>query len=161
MWGISLTCSLEAGGCFMFGFSLTHPMDVLTIPTAYQNKTKKQTKWFLFLWEYLLWKRKIINKKVLNSLTHLMLASFCMEFLLKKEKKAMKTKKCVCVRACLPACVRACVCERTVKVKKKQHSLVIMLSRVEAKVPSQAPQGDSWASSNRFWNKCKHGMASC
>ena len=30
------------GGCFMFGFSLTHPMDVLTIPTAYQNKTNKQ-----------------------------------------------------------------------------------------------------------------------
>ena len=50
-----------------------------------------------------------MNKKVLNSLTHLMLASFCMEFLLKKEKKAMKTKsKCVC--ACVRACV--CVCER-------------------------------------------------
>ena len=42
MWGVSLTCSLKAGGCFMFGFSLTHPMDVLTIPTAYQNKTNKQ-----------------------------------------------------------------------------------------------------------------------
>ena len=48
-----------------------------------------------------------MNKKVLNSLTHLMLASFCMEFLLKKEKKAMKTKsKCVFV------CVCVCVCER-------------------------------------------------
>ena len=31
--------------------------------------------------------KKKINKKVLNSLTHLMLASFCMEFLLKKKKK--------------------------------------------------------------------------
>ena len=30
-------------------------------------------------------KKKIINKKVLNSLTHLMQASFCMEFFLKKE----------------------------------------------------------------------------
>ena len=28
----------------MFGFSLTHPMDVLTIPTAYQNKTKQTKK---------------------------------------------------------------------------------------------------------------------
>ena len=40
-----------------------------------------------------------MNKKVLNSLTHLILASFCMQFLLKK-KKAMKTKSkrvCVCV----------------------------------------------------------------
>ena len=36
-----------------------------------------------------------------------------------------------------------------------------MLSKVEAKVPLQAPQGDSWASCNRFWNKYKHGMASC
>ena len=44
MWGVSLTCSLEAGGCFMLRFSLTRPMDVLTIPTAYQNKTNKQTK---------------------------------------------------------------------------------------------------------------------
>ena len=41
MWGVSLTCSLKAGGCFMLGFSLTHPMDMLTIPTAYQNKTKR------------------------------------------------------------------------------------------------------------------------
>ena len=38
---------------------------------------------------------------------------------------------------------------------------MIMLSKVETKVPSQAPQGDRWASSNRFWNKYKHGMASC
>ena len=63
MWGIFLTCSLEAGGCFKLGFSLTHPMDVLTIPTAYQ--------FFFSLSD--LRKRKIINKKVLNSLTHLML----------------------------------------------------------------------------------------
>ena len=43
MWGVSLTCSLEAGDCFMLGFSLTHPMDGLTIPTAYQkNKNKKK-----------------------------------------------------------------------------------------------------------------------
>ena len=49
MWGVSLTCALEAGGCFMLGFSLTHPMDVLTISTAYKK---------IFLWEYLLWKRK-------------------------------------------------------------------------------------------------------
>ena len=40
MWGVSLTFSLEAGGCFMLGFSLTHPMDVLTIPTAYKNLKK-------------------------------------------------------------------------------------------------------------------------
>ena len=43
MWGVSLTCSLEAGGCFMLVFSLTHPMDVHTIPTAY-----KKEKRFLF-----------------------------------------------------------------------------------------------------------------
>ena len=55
MWGIFLTCSLEAGGCFILGFSLTHPMDMLTIPTAYQ-KTKQIKKLFRFLWEYLLWK---------------------------------------------------------------------------------------------------------
>ena len=36
-----------------------------------------------------------------------------------------------------------------------------MLAKVEAKVPSQAPQGDSWGSSNRFRNKYKDGMASC
>ena len=70
-------------------------------------------------------KKEIINKKVLNSLTYLMLASFCMEFLLKKKKKAMKTKgKCarVCVRACVRACVCVCVCvkERTLKVKRKK-----------------------------------------
>ena len=47
MWVVSLTCSLEADGCFMLGFSITHPMDVLTIPTAYQktkNWTNKKTK---------------------------------------------------------------------------------------------------------------------
>ena len=38
---------------------------------------------------------------------------------------------------------------------------MIMLSKIEATVPSQAPQGDSRASSNRFWNKYKHEMASC
>ena len=52
----------------MLGFSLTHPMDVLTIPTAYISLS------VIFFY--------LINKKVLNSLTHLMLASFCMEFLL-------------------------------------------------------------------------------
>ena len=65
-----------------------------------------------------------------------MLASFCMEFLLKKEK-AMKTKG-VCV------CVCVCVCERErggggLNVKKINIT-AIMLSKVEAKVPSQAPQ---------------------
>ena len=43
VWGVSLTCSLEAGGCFILGFSLTHLMDVLTLPTAYQ-KSKQKTK---------------------------------------------------------------------------------------------------------------------
>ena len=42
MWGVSLTCSLAASGWFMLGFSLTHPMDVLTIPTAYPPKKEKK-----------------------------------------------------------------------------------------------------------------------
>ena len=41
MWGVSLTCSLEADGCFMLGLSLTYPMDVLTIATAYQQQQNK------------------------------------------------------------------------------------------------------------------------
>ena len=77
---------------------------------AYHTNCLSKTKQ-IFLWEFLL-KKKKEKKKVLNSLTHLMLASFCMEFLLKKEK-AMKTKEvCVCVRACVRACVRVCVRER-------------------------------------------------
>ena len=68
MWGVSLACSLEAGGCFMLRFSLIHLMDVLTIPIAYP-KTTTTTK-------PLCLKNKLINKKVLNSRTHLMLASF-------------------------------------------------------------------------------------
>ena len=89
----------------MLGFSLTNPMDVLTIPTAYQNKTNKMISLSVGVSSL----KKKINNKFLNSLTHLRLASFFMEFLLKKEKKAMKTKsKCVC--ACVRACV--CVCER-------------------------------------------------
>ena len=35
MLGVSLICCLEGGGCFMLGFSLTHPMDVLNISIAY------------------------------------------------------------------------------------------------------------------------------
>ena len=35
MWGVSLTCSLEARGCFTSGFSLTH-----TIATAYKKLKK-------------------------------------------------------------------------------------------------------------------------
>ena len=85
MWGVSLTCSLEAGGCFILGFSLTQPMDVLTIPTAYQKTKQNKNKNSLSVGVSSL-KKKIINKKVLNSLPYLMLASFCMEFLLKKRK---------------------------------------------------------------------------
>ena len=44
MWGVSLTCSLEACGCFMLGFSLAHPKDVLTIPTAYEKMKEKKMK---------------------------------------------------------------------------------------------------------------------
>ena len=33
----------------MFGFSLRHPMDVLTIPTAYQKKTNKQRNKMIYL----------------------------------------------------------------------------------------------------------------
>ena len=102
------------------------------------------------------------KKKVLNSLTHLMLASFCMEFLLKKEK-AMKTKgvcvcvcvcarACVCVRACLRLCVCVCVWEREREREgglnvKKINITAIMLSKVEAKVSTSY----SWASSNWCW----------
>ena len=61
----------------MLRFSLTHPMDVLTIPAAYQL--------LLFLFYFLFssfFFEKEINKKVLNSRTHLMLVSFCVELLL-------------------------------------------------------------------------------
>ena len=65
MWGVSLTFSLEAGGCFMLGFSLTHPMDVLTIPTAYQKtktKTNEKTKMIFLSVGVSSLKKKINNK---------------------------------------------------------------------------------------------------
>ena len=82
---------------------------------------------------------------------------------LRKALKRNAFKRKVCVHAhvhlsvCLCMCAMVCVCKRE---KRQHYEWMKLLSKVEANIPSWAPQGHGRASINRSWNKYKHGMAS-
>ena len=80
---------------------------------------------------------------------------------------------CACVRACMHVCVHACVfvhvcdgvcvcvCKRERNINTKSKRKLTWLSEVAVQSRDKQPiTGSSRASSNRSWNKYKHGIAS-